>query len=129
MKYSMEMDNNTMEQMQFTEIRRLGNTHRLNAQRKTLVKFANVQDREKVRKLKDKLKDSDEFIHELYPKEVVDERKRLIPHGLRAGQDGKQAWISYNILYVNREVVKCYPPNSASGIAGIDEQVPTGNRT
>ena len=94
MKYSLEMDNNTVEQIQFIEIRRLGNNRRPNSQRKILVKFASVQDREKVRKLKDKLKDSDEFIHELYPKEVVDERKRLIPHMLRARQDGKESWIS-----------------------------------
>ena len=79
--------------------------------------------------MKDKLKDSDEFIHELYPKEVVDERKRLIPHMLRARQGGKESWISYNELYVNREIVTCYPPDSASGISGIDEQARPGNRT
>ena len=129
MKYSLEMDSTTVEQMQFIEIRRLGNNRRPNSQRKILVKFASVQDREKVKKLKDKLKDSDEFIHELFPKEVVDERKRLIPHMLRARQDGKEAWISYNKLYVNREIVTCYPPHSASGISGIDEQARAGNRT
>ena len=91
MKYSLEMDSTTVEQMQFIEIRRLGNNRRPNSQRKILVKFASVQDREKVKKLKDKLKDSDEFIHELFPKEVVDERKRLTPHMLRARQDGKEA--------------------------------------
>ena len=72
-------------------------------------------DREKVRKLKDKLKHSDVFIHELYPKEVVEQRKRLIPLMLRARQDGKEAWISYNKLYVNREIVSCYPSDSATG--------------
>ena len=129
MKYSLEMDSTTVEQIQFIEIRRLGNNRRPNSQRKILVKFASVQDREKVKKLKDKLKDSDEFIHELFPKEVVDERKRLIPHMLRARQDGKEAWISYNKLYVNREIVTCYPPHSASEISGIDEQALAGNRT
>ena len=131
MKYSLEMDSTTVEQMQFIEIRRLGNNRRPNSQRKILVKFASVQDREKVKKLKDKLKGSDEFIHELFPKEVVDEHKRLISHMLRARQDGKEAWISYNKLYVNREIVTCYPPHtcSASGISGIDEQARAGNRT
>ena len=32
------------------------------------------------------------FIHELYPKEIVDQRKHLIPHMLRA-RKGSMAWL------------------------------------
>ena len=53
LKYNLEMENNTVEAMQFIEVRRLGNNCRPNTQRKILVKFSSVQDREKVRKLKD----------------------------------------------------------------------------
>ena len=53
LKYNLEMENNTVEAMQFIEVRRLGNNCRPNTQRKNLVKFSSVQDREKVRKLKD----------------------------------------------------------------------------
>ena len=83
---------------------------------KIIGKFYKVVDRERVRKLKDKLKHTDLFIHELFPKEIVEQRKRLIPHMLRARQDGKKAWLCCNKLYVNREIVTCYPSDSAVGI-------------
>ena len=116
MKQNLTMEEDIVDQIKFKEVRRLGQ-QKFGQHRKIIAKFENVVDREKVRTLRDTLKHTDAFIHELYPKDVVDQRKRLIPHMLRARQDGKEAWLSYNKLYVNRELVTCYPPDSASGSA------------
>lgn len=56
MSNTLEMDAGVIQNMNFVEVRRLGEP-KPNVNRKIMAKFRRVADREKVRKLRDKLKD------------------------------------------------------------------------
>ena len=123
MSNTLEMDVGVIQNMNFVEVRRLGEP-RPNVNRKIMAKFRRVADREKVRKLRDKLKDTSFFMHEIFPNEIVQQRKLLIPQMLQARRDGKQSWISYNKLYVDGVAVSSYPSNAQLGNTADNPRVP-----
>ena len=57
-----------------------------------------------VKSLREKLEETDKFMHDQYPADVVAHRKELVPILKRAKADGKQAYIKYNKLLVAGEV-------------------------
>ena len=123
MSNTLEMDVGVIQNTNFVEVRRLGEP-RPNVNRKIMAKFRRVADREKVRKLRDKLKDTSFFMHEIFPNEIVQQRKLLIPQMLQARRDGKQSWISYNKLYVDGVAVSNYPSNAQLGNTVDNPRVP-----
>ena len=72
--------------------------------RKILAVFTSVKDKTYIKSLRAKLEDTDKFMHDQYPANVVAYRKKLVPILKRAKDDGKEAFIKYNKLIVNGEV-------------------------
>ena len=72
--------------------------------RKILAVFTSVKDKTYIKSLRAKLEDTDKFMHDQYPANVVTYRKKLVPILKRAKDDGKEAFIKYNKLIVNGEV-------------------------
>ena len=71
------------------------------APRKIVAKFCFYKDRDMVLKQREQLKDTDLFMHEQYPPEIAKRRRALVPDLKKAKKAGKQAWISYDTLFVN----------------------------
>lgn len=70
-----------------------------------MAKFAFYKDREKVRRSRTALKGTEFFISEQFPKEIADRRKTLTPALRKAKQEGKQAWLSCDKLYIDSRPV------------------------
>jgi hypothetical protein len=69
--------------------------------RNVFVKFASFKDRELVRNSRGKLRGSCFYVTEQYPKAVNDRRKALIPRLREAKANGRDAWLSYDKLYID----------------------------
>ena len=74
--------------------------------RNIVAKFSSFKDRELVRRDKVKLKGTNIFIFEQFPKEIADRRRSLLPKLKQAFKDGKRAWLSYDTLYVDGRPVR-----------------------
>lgn len=74
--------------------------------RNIVAKFSSFKDREMIRRAKGKLKGTNYFIYEQFPKNIADRRKSLIPKLKQALRDGKKAWLSYDTLYVDGRPVR-----------------------
>jgi prefoldin subunit 5 len=74
--------------------------------RSIVAKFHEFKDREYVRKQAKSLKGTRFYVNEQYPKEVADKRRKLVPRLKEAKQQGKNAWISYDTLYIDGRPVK-----------------------
>jgi len=74
--------------------------------RNIVCKFNLFKDREAVRQQRSELKETDQYMHEQFPPEVVAKRKKLIPHLIKAKEADKNAWISYDKLYIDGKHVK-----------------------
>ena len=70
--------------------------------RSIFAKFLQFKDRETVRRARVNLKgrSTSYFVSEQFPKEISDRRKVLVPKMHQAKRDGKNAWISYDSLYI-----------------------------
>ncbi|XP_053406312.1 adhesion G-protein coupled receptor V1-like [Mercenaria mercenaria] len=88
-----------VEQMKFERVHRMGDKGR--GDRKIVAKFTLFKDRELVRKSWKSLDKSKYFVHEQFPKSVVDKRKKLMPMVKEARRNGHSAWIAYDILYID----------------------------
>ena len=71
-----------------------------------VAKFAYSPDHEKVRKNANKLRGKDQGISQQFPKEIMDTRKKLVPIMKAARDDGKDAYISVDKLYIDKELYK-----------------------
>ena len=69
--------------------------------RNIVAKFSLYKDKEMVRRAKSKLRGTDHYIFEQFPKEIADKRRSLVPKMRKAIGDGKRAWISYDTHYIN----------------------------
>ena len=69
--------------------------------RKIVVKFTHFKDREIVKKERIKLKGTSYYIHEQFPPEIVEKRRRLVLKMKAAQNEGHSAWISYDTLYID----------------------------
>ena len=74
--------------------------------RSTVAKFLQFKDRETVRRARVNLKGTGYFVSEQFPKEISDRRKELVPKMHQAKRDGKNAWISYDTLYIDGRPVR-----------------------
>ncbi|XP_060553617.1 uncharacterized protein LOC132714718 [Ruditapes philippinarum] len=69
--------------------------------RKIVAKFAFYKDREMVRRLRTKLNDTQFYLHEQFPPEIVARRKSLLPKLKNAKKQGRQAWLAYDTLFID----------------------------
>ncbi|XP_052818029.1 uncharacterized protein LOC128244052 [Mya arenaria] len=74
--------------------------------RPIVAKFANFPDREKVRRAAKELKGTIYGISEQFPREVVEQRRKLIPIMLQARKDGKEAYIKVDKLFINHQLYR-----------------------
>lgn len=74
--------------------------------RKIVCKFTLFKDRESVRRKRVELEGTRFYLHEQFPPEVAAKRRQLVPKLRQAKQEGKNAWIAYDTLYIDGKVVK-----------------------
>ena len=74
--------------------------------RKIVCKFNMFTEREMVRRERGKLKETDFYLHEQFPPEIVAKRKTLVPKLQEAIRLKKRAWISYDTLYIDGKRVE-----------------------
>ena len=77
-----------------------------NKTRPIVAKFNYHQDKEGIRKQAYLLKGKRFGISEQFPKEITEERKRLLPLYKQAKQEGKRAVLKYDKLIVEGRIVK-----------------------
>lgn len=93
-----------------TEIK-LHRAHRIGAYRPDrtrpiVAKFAFYPEREKVRRAAKNLKGTPYGLSEQYPKEVMETRRRLIPVMKQARQEGKDAYLAVDKLYIDKQLYR-----------------------
>jgi hypothetical protein len=76
-----------------------------NRSRRIVCKFNMFTDREIVRKSSNKLKDTNFYITEQFPPEVVAKRRTLFRKMKQEKEARNTAWVSYDKLYVNGKIV------------------------
>ena len=91
--------------MNLERVHRIGEI-RPGSTRKMVCKFNRFTDRELVRKQRSTLEGSEFYLHEQFPQEVTDKRRKLVPRMKEAKSQGKRAWISYDTLYIDGEAVR-----------------------
>lgn len=72
--------------------------------RPIVAKFVYYPDREKVRRNANKLKDKNRGIGQQFPKEIMEKRKKLVPIMKKAREDGQEAYISVDKLYIDKKL-------------------------
>ena len=87
--------------------------------RKIVYKFNLFTHREQVRRKKFKLENSNYYIHEQFPSEVVAGRRRLVPKLRDAKKNGKTAWVSYDTLYIDGTPVKIDWGDDENGVKSV----------
>lgn len=121
------------------EVRRIG---KYNPQkiRPVLIKLSRESTRGKILRNTKALKGSDIWIDEDYPKQVQEERRRLIPHMKEARERGYRARLRYNKLIVNGVIYRAdkmekegeTDGGSGSGSSGlkrtVNERSPEGDK-
>ncbi|XP_052768003.1 uncharacterized protein LOC128208479 [Mya arenaria] len=94
-----------------TEVIRLQRAHRIgpyqgDKTRPIVAKFSDFPDREKVRRAAKELKGTQYGISEQFPKQVVEQRRKLVPIMLQARKDGKEAFIKVDKLFINNHLYR-----------------------
>jgi hypothetical protein len=89
------------DELNFERVHRAGPLQNNHRPRKIVAKFSAFKQREEVRGLAKNLKDTNYFVNEQFPPEIVEQRKKLLPTMKKARSDGKKAYISYNKLYID----------------------------
>jgi len=74
--------------------------------RKIVTRFRDFKDREFVRKQWKTLEGTDFAVHEQFPPEVVEKRKKLYPKMKKARDQEKRAWTAYDTLYIDGKPVR-----------------------
>ena len=95
----LEIAQNIVDKIEFERIHRMGD--RRKGCRQIVAKFLRFKDREMVKKQGSKLKNTQYSIYEQFPKEISDRRKKLLPKLKEARRNGKEAWLSYDKLYID----------------------------
>lgn len=85
------------------EVKRMGK-HRVGIRRPIIVKMLSGRKKTEILKQTKALRGTDIWIEEDYPKEILKERKSLIPHLKEARQKGYNVKLRYNKLIVNNEI-------------------------
>ena len=100
MNEKLQIAQDVVDNLKFERVHRIGE-HIPNKTRKIVCKFNMFPEREMVRRQRVKLEGTNFFLHEQFPPEVIEKRKKLIPKLKEANQNGKRAWISYDSLYID----------------------------
>lgn len=96
----MKLAKEQVERMAFERVHRMGPIKQGIA-RKVVAKFTLFKERELVRKQWKALDGTQYYVHEQFPKEVIAKRRQLVPKMKEAKKSGKNAWISYDTLYID----------------------------
>ena len=100
----MNFASDLVKELKFERVHRMGE-RRVNKTRPIVAKFNLFKEREMVRKSGSALKGTKYYIHEQFPKEVSDKRRKLVPLMKEARRKGSRSWISYDTLYVDGKPV------------------------
>ena len=103
MYHDLKIPRDRVAQIKLERVQRTG-LKALNRSRKILAVFKDVRDKTYVKSFRKNLDQTNKFIHDQYPPEVVAYRKKLIPFMKRAKDDGKEAYIKYNKLIVEGQI-------------------------
>lgn len=101
----MKLASDLVSEMKFERIHRMGEK-RPGKNRPIVAKFNLFKERELVRRAGSALKSTPYFIHEQFPKEVSDKRRKLVPKMKEARDKGSRAWISYDTLFIDGKPFK-----------------------
>ena len=74
--------------------------------RRIVCKFSFFGDREMVRGQSKNLRGTKFYVSEQFPPDIVAKRRELVKRMKEEKKAGKQAWVSYDTLYVNGKAVK-----------------------
>jgi hypothetical protein len=90
---------------------KLYRAYRLGVYRSTKVrlivaKFAYFTDREKVRASAKTFSDTHFGVAEQFPREIMETRQKLVPVMKRDGDEGKEAYIKVDELYINKQLYR-----------------------
>ena len=107
----MKVADDLVREMRIERAHRMGPLGQRNHQgdrlhRKVVCRFTFFKDRECIRKAKFNLDKSQYYVHEQFPPEIVEKRRRLVPKMKEAIRNGQRPWISYDTLYINVKPVK-----------------------
>ena len=89
--------------IQFERVHRMGQKEENGKHRNIVAKFTLFKDKEIVRKQGKQLTGTNYYMFEQFPREIA---QKLVPKMKAAISSGKQAWISYDKLYINGRPVK-----------------------
>ena len=101
-KEKMKVAKEAVDQMVMERVHRIGPKQHGRC-RQIVAKFLQFKDKEFVTKQWKTLEGTPFYVSEQFPGEVVEQRKRLVR---AARQEGKQAWIAYNTLYIDGGAVR-----------------------
>ncbi|XP_060589483.1 uncharacterized protein LOC132744721 [Ruditapes philippinarum] len=90
---------------------KLHRAHRLGVYRSTKVrpivaKFAYFPDRERVRASAKTLSGTHFVVAEQFPREIMETRRKLVPIMKKAHDEGKEAYIKVDKLYINKQLYR-----------------------
>jgi hypothetical protein len=110
----MKMPTDQAKEVKFERVHRAGPKLSHNRHRRIVAKFSNYKQREAVRSLGRNLAGSNFYVHEQFPPEIVDQRKKLYPIMKKARDEKKNAYISYNKLYIEGKLYHPEPNTSSA---------------
>ena len=90
----------------FERVHRTGRKSERMRHRHIVAKFSYFKDRETVRRQAKHLNHTEYFLFEQYPREIADKRKTLVPQMKDAIKSGHKAWLSYDKLYIDGNLVR-----------------------
>ncbi|XP_052212527.1 uncharacterized protein LOC127831589 [Dreissena polymorpha] len=96
----LKMANSLVTEMKFERVHRMGQKNS-DKVRPIVAKFNLFKERELVRRSASALKDTPYYLHEQFPKEISDKRRKLVPEMKKARKSGSKAWISYDTLFID----------------------------
>lgn len=105
MKEKMKVASDLVDAIKFERVHRMGPKSE-GRSRKIVAKFTLFKEREFIRKQWKRLEGTPFFVHEQFPKEVSDKRRKLLPRLREARKDGKTAWLAYDTLYIDGRPVR-----------------------
>ena len=96
----LEIPTDKVESITFDRLQRTGKKFQ-NKIRKIVVVFKDAKDKEFVKTHRAKLENTQKFMHDQYPPEIVTQRRNLVPILVKAKKDNKLAYIRYNKLIID----------------------------
>ena len=89
--------------IQFERIHRTG-VKRASKPRNIVAVFMSKRDKDYVKSMRPGLRDTVFYMHDQYPTEILEQRKRLLPILKKAKSDNKDAYIKYNKLIIDGKI-------------------------